>query len=59
MYEKARQLPKFNFKEESYWQLLMGVMGNVKSGWSKFSLQISTATSHAKGGSYKKRKCNT
>ena len=48
---------KFNFKEESYWQLLMGVTGNVKSGWRKFTLQNSTTTSRAKGGSYKRRKC--
>ena len=41
MYGKTHQLPKLNFKEESYWQLLMGVTGNVKSGWRKFSLQNS------------------
>ena len=55
MYGKVRQLPKFNFKEESYWQLLMGVTGNVKSGWRKFSLQHSTAMPRAKGESYKKK----
>ena len=36
----------------------MGVTGNVKSGWRKFSLQNSIAISYAKGGSYKRRKCN-
>ena len=36
----------------------MGVMGDMKSGWGKFSLQHSTAMSRAKGGvwgSYKKK----
>ena len=47
---------KFNFKGESYWQLLIVVMGNIKGRWKKFPFHNSTATSHAKGGSYKKKK---
>ena len=34
----------------------MGVTGNVKSGWGKFSLKHSTAMFLANGGSYKKKK---
>ena len=41
-------------KEESYWRLLMEVMGNVKSRWGKFYSK-STATSRAKKGKLQKR----
>ena len=37
----------------------MEVTGNIKSGWRKFLLQNSTATSCANGGNYKIRKHDT
>ena len=44
--------------KKSYWQLLMGVIGNVKLDGRSFHSQNSTATSRAKGGSYKRREHN-
>ena len=52
--ERCASCQNFIFKEEIYWQLLMGVKGNVKSGWTKFSLQHSIATFPVKGGVTKK-----
>ena len=34
--ERCPSCQNLIFKEESYWQLLMRVMGNVRSGWGNF-----------------------
>ena len=57
MNRKTRQLPIFNFIRKSYWQLLMGVMGNVKSGWGCFT-QTFNCHVPCKEGKLQK-KCNT
>ena len=48
-----RQLPIFNFYKSSYYQLLMGVTGNVKSGRRNL-LRHLTAMFYGKRGSYKR-----
>ena len=52
MYGKARQLPKF---KESYWLLLIRVMGNVRSGWGKFHSKINCHVPCKKGEVTKER----
>ena len=59
MYRKARQLPKFYFKEESYWQLLMGVTRYVESAQGKFFTPTFNYHVSCKEGVTKGEKCNT
>ena len=57
MNRKTHQLPIFNFIRKSYWQLLKGVMGNVKSGWGCFT---QTFNCHVPCKEVKlQKKCNT
>ena len=59
MYGKARQLSKFNFKEESYWQLLIEGTGNVESGQGKSFTPTFNCHVSRKEGVTKGEKCNT
>ena len=53
--ERCPSCQNLIFKEESYWQLLMGVMGNVRSGWGNFHSKNQLPCSVQKGGSYQKK----
>ena len=53
MYWKTRQSPIFSFYKRSYYQLLMGVTGNVKSERGNL-LRHLIATFHGKRGGYKR-----
>ena len=60
--ERCPSCQNLIFKEESYWQLLMGVMGNVRSGWGNFHSKNQLPRSVKRGGVIPKKikkKCNT
>ena len=48
-------MQKFNFEDESYWQLLMGVTGNVESGQGKFFTPTFNCHISCNGGVTKKK----
>ena len=54
--ERCPSCQNLIFKEESYWQLLMGVMGNVRSGWGNFHSKNQLPRSVQRGGVIPKKK---
>ena len=59
--ERCPSCQNLIFKEESYLQLLMGLVGNVRSGWGNFHSKNQLPCSVQRGGVFpkKKKKCDT